>query len=380
MNTPSPSAVRPLHVLHVASGDLWGGAESQLSALARAQRKSAGLDVSAVILNPGRLEQELIDSGVRVTVLDESNLGTPAILRNMIGLLRDEQPDIIHTHRLKENVLGSIAGRIAGRIPSLRTEHGAPEHQAPWYAAHKLAIAWLDRWCGRHLQSAIVAVSDDLRKKLEPIYRSRTVTISNGIDVDAMRRDADSSRPDFLNDDRFKIGFLGRLVAVKRVDVLLRSFREFARNAGTDSILHIVGDGPMRRELEALATTLEIHDQVSFHGHRDDGAAIIAGLDALVLCSDHEGLPMVVLEALAVETPVVAHAVGGIPDALDAGNCGILVDEQDPARIATAIRDLRTDPGQRRQMTQAGLQRVVSRYSIDATASEYSRLYRQKSG
>ncbi|MFW2438942.1 MAG: glycosyltransferase [Arenicellales bacterium] len=122
----------PLKVMHVASGDLWAGAEVQLSTLARALHAMPDTSVSVILLNYGRLEQELKKSGINVIVLDESKLNGFQILYRIAQIIRKQKPGIVHTHRLKENILGSIAAHSVSRTVSMRTVHGAPEHPPPW--------------------------------------------------------------------------------------------------------------------------------------------------------------------------------------------------------------------------------------------------------
>ena len=142
----------PVRVLHIASGDLWAGAEVQLFTLAKALKNNTNTIVDIVLLNHGILEQKMLDCGINVIVLDESKLNGLTILRQLIHITHQIKPDVIHTHRLKENILGSIAARLNGNIPSLRTSHGAPEHPPSWRQLPKRIIYWLDFFCGRFQQ------------------------------------------------------------------------------------------------------------------------------------------------------------------------------------------------------------------------------------
>jgi hypothetical protein len=119
-----------VRILHVVSGDLWAGAEAQVAALVAELARSPQLQLHAVVLNHGELEMRLRAAGVGVTVLDESQLSAWRILRGIRAVVRDFRPDVIHTHREKENVLGGLAARLAG-CASLRTVHGAAKHRPP---------------------------------------------------------------------------------------------------------------------------------------------------------------------------------------------------------------------------------------------------------
>ncbi len=155
------------HVLQLVSGDLWAGAEVMLYTLAKTLHTDLNTTVTVVILNTGTLEQKLRDCGISVFVLDESQLNCLQIFKRLCAIIDDIQPDILHTHRIKENIMGSIAAWYKHRIPSLRTVHGAPEHTPPLHHLPKHCIRFLNWFCARFLQRSIVAVSADLAIKLK---------------------------------------------------------------------------------------------------------------------------------------------------------------------------------------------------------------------
>jgi glycosyltransferase involved in cell wall biosynthesis len=331
-----------VRVLHIISGDLWAGAEAQaftqLSAL-----HEANVTVAAALMNEGELATRLRARGVPVTVLDESLLSGTGILLALRRLMREWRPDIVHTHRTKENILGSLANRLAGNVPSVRTVHGASEDKSR--GVHRLAREMqlrVDRWCGRYLQRRVIAVSTDLGGKLAGDFtRQRIVVIENGIDVEAVRSqvhpvDLRNGAPQATH-----VGIVGRLVPVKRVDLFLESAALLkTSHPEREWRWHVIGDGPLRESLVERAQTLGVDAITTFHGHRNDIVARLAALDALVICSDHEGLPMVLLEALSVGTPVVAHATGGMVEVLKEGGRGLLVDEHTAAGYANAVNAL----------------------------------------
>lgn len=361
-------------ILHIASGDLWAGAEVQLFTLAKTLHSGLGVPVSVVLLNHGRLEQQLRDTGIGVTVLDESNLNGIQILFRLVQIIREQSPDVIHTHRQKENTLGSVAAVISGRVPSLRTSHGAPEHNTPWWKIHKRIIHALDWICGRFLQKRIIAVSDELAFHLQQKFPQEIVrVIENGIDIQDFKQQqkrlntSNTFLPDF-----FRIGLAGRLSPVKRVDLFIQVAR-YLRDYHPDlkASFHIFGDGPMRNQLVALNRALGTEDFVFFEGHSDDIVKELRTLDALLITSDHEGLPMILLEAMAVQTPVIAHAVGGIPKVLDQGACGILVPEHLASDYAAAVYRLANSSQLRSEITKNALKRVATNYSAELNARRY---------
>lgn len=369
---------RTVNVLHIASGDLWAGAEVQLFTLAIALKKNTDSNVHVILLNRGTLEKKLLNNGINVLVLDESTSNSFQILRQLIHTIRVIRPDVIHTHRIKENILGSIAALFAGNIPTIRTAHGAPEHKPAWFHIPKRLILFLDWFCGRFLQEKIVAVSNDLAGILQRNFPADKVkVIENGIDVKSL---IDPIQPKALNKEptitRFRIGIAGRLVQVKRVDLFIKAANQLLNNhPELQTSFHIFGDGPLRINLETLNQKLKTENKVHFEGHCENMQQKLFDLDMLVITSDHEGLPMVLLEAMALQTPVIAHAVGGIPTLLDQGKCGILVSDHQPSAYAEAIYQLIKNSENRTNIINNALNRVTTFYSSEKNATAYHTVY-----
>jgi glycosyltransferase involved in cell wall biosynthesis len=314
-------------------------------------------------------------------VLDEARLNGFQILHRLVGIMRDVQPQVVHTHRLKENILGSLAARLAGNVPSLRTVHGAPEHNPSRLRFPKRMIALLDRLCGRFLQRRIVAVSDDLAALLRQAFpEERICVIENGIDIDSLGAQL-TKRPKTETEsdhNTFKIGLAGRLVRVKRADLFIQTAKYVQEHyPQLHARFHIFGDGPLRGELTRLARDLGTKHILRFEGHSDHIHEELQNLDALLMTSDHEGLPMILLEAMAVEVPIIAHAVGGIPSLLDHGSCGVLVHNHSAAGYAKAIYELATRTSVQEKLTANALNRVKKQYSATANAAAYCSLYNQ---
>ena len=215
---------KTIHVLHIASGDLWAGAEVMLYTLAKTLHKELDTQTSIVLLNHGTLEQKLHNCGIHVHVLDETCLSSFQILKQLNKIIDELKPDVIHTHRIKENIIGSIAALYNHRIPSLRTVHGAPEHRPPLHKLPSHLILFLNWLSGRFYQRHIIAVSPDLAKKLEHKFpKTRIKVVENGIDIDSLRQNV--TQPLSQNTDKksYKIGIAGRLVPVKRLDLFIQS-------------------------------------------------------------------------------------------------------------------------------------------------------------
>jgi len=373
MKTTKP---QPVNILHIVSGDLWAGAEVQFFTLAKTLGKHSEAILNVILLNHGTLEQKLIEHGINVIVIDENNFNSIRVLLKLISTIKKIQPDIIHTHRVKENILGSISALVNGNIPSLRTAHGAAEHKPAWYQIPKRLILYLDLLCGRFLQKKIVAVSEDLAKILASTYpQKKIVVIENGIDIDALsqiKKHEENLSP------TMRICLAGRLAPIKRVDIFIQTAQHVKKvQPDLPVSFHIYGDGPLLEELKTLSRQSQTEDIVHFEGHSDDILSELQKMNALLMTSDHEGLPMILLEAMTLQIPIITHAVGGIPQLLDHGTCGFLVDEHSAAGYTDKILQLHNAPEETTEKTRLAFARVNNFYSAKENAKKYSREYQQ---
>lgn len=363
-------------VIHVASGDLWAGAEVQLYYLAKELHKNKLIHLTVVLLNHGILERELKQAGIPVTVFDEKKLGSLRIFLQLRAFMQAVSPDIVHTHRQKENVLGSFSALMSGPAKSLRTVHGSPESIPRRLHIHKQLFRMADRFCGRFLQTRVVAVSSQLADQLAirfPVHKIRI--IENGIDIEAVRKAA--SEPIELPGPAHavNIAIVGRLVAVKRVDIFLQIARMLVNESEDRYAFYIFGDGPLRDEITSILKTLGLERRVFMMGFQSNIAAFLSKMDFLLITSDHEGLPMNLLEALSLRLPVIAHSVGGIPIVLDNGKGGVLVTENSPESYAGAIRDCLSKSDLLKEKVNNGYQQLLTRYTSAHTAKLYTELY-----
>lgn len=341
-----PAILPPrLKVLHIISGDLWAGAETQAYTLINSLKDQCELHV--VLMNDGELAHRLRLAGITTQIIDERTTSGIGITRQLIAILKTIKPDLIHTHRQKENILASLANIATSiftgrRIKSVRTTHGAPEHKAK---GPKKIIIWLDRALGIYAQDAIISVSKDLARKLMKSFPKRLIyVIQNGIDNEALNNIPPAKDIREGAEDHMHIGIVGRLEPVKRVDIFIHTAKKLLCSEKRQMLkFHIIGDGKLKKDLMAMATQLGVDKEVVFHGHRNDSTAAIAALDIVVMCSDHEGTPMTALEALALGKPLVAHNVGGLSEIL-ADYPQLLVDNHNPDGYGAHLLDLCKTP------------------------------------
>lgn len=361
-----------MKIVHVISGDLWAGAESQVYSLITNLVRQPGISVSAVVFNEGVLAERLRNAGIHTVVLNEERHNIISLFFLLCTHIWRSRPNVVHTHRFKENVLGSLAARLVSRARSIRTVHGAPEHGPRGvFDFRRRLIRAVDRLCAEYFQSAVVAVSADLAAKLDGKFgKTPTFVVRNGLDkfpaVEIatpawFRRGVSESK---------LVGFVGRLVEIKRADLFLEIAAHMKLEYGAliPMEFHIFGDGPMRDELIHYSKVLGVSDDVTFHGHVHNVQECILGLDVIVICSDYEGLPMVALEALSLGTHVVAHGVGGIPELLP---IEALVAAQDPKIYAAKIINF-LSAGSVRLATQ-----LPPDFTAEINASKFLDIYRR---
>jgi glycosyltransferase involved in cell wall biosynthesis len=299
-------------------------------------------------------------------------------------LIRKERPQILHTHTAKAGTVGRVAAVLAGsRRPPIivHTFHG---HVLRGYFGplRSRFFRQLERWLATKT-TALIAVSPQVRDDLVALGvapKERFVVIRLGIELDERvaansNGRADNRRYLGIPGDRFAVGWIGRMTAVKRTDDILVAFKRL-RDSGVDAVLCLVGDGPDRPELERRAHELGVIRDTVFLGYQEDVAPFYSAFDALILPSSNEGTPVSAIEALAAGRPVVATRVGGVPDVVRDGKDGFLVDAGDTDELADRLEQLARDPALRERMGKQGRERVLPRYAVDRLVQDVDELYR----
>jgi L-malate glycosyltransferase len=369
-------ALKPIRVCHLASGDLWAGAEVQIAMLLRALKADQRFDLSVIVLNKGRLAEELAAAGISVTVYDES-AGVWTTLRSLVSHLRRCHPDIVHSHRYKEHILGAFAAKLSHNSRVVQTYHGLDEHLHGWAAVKMRAYATLNTIVGKVAAHGFVGVSEEIAGILRCRYaRGKVSCIRNGVDLTRVKTTSSGAhlrKQLGISSSEFVIGSVGRLTQVKGLEYLIRAV---AKNRGPqEKKLVIVGDGPLRPALEGLAREVGVSGNVLFLGARNDVYDLMGVFDVLALPSLHEGVPMVLLEAMAMAVPIIASRVGGIPEIFDDEQGALLVQARDVDVLADAIETMVNDEVLRNWLRKAARARVESHFSIERTAVLTGNLY-----
>lgn len=377
--TERPVTARRIAVCHVASGDRWAGAESQLAGLLTALQRVEDLSVSAIFLNEGRLAAEARQAGVEVCVFPEAEWSFFKICSEASRFVRSKRIQVLHSHRYKENL---IAALVAGRchVPvHVSSSHGAPEPFGGRKHYKQRGIQLLDGLVARYSTDLVVSVSEDLRRQLiRHIPFAKVVTVYNGIDerqVFSALTVAEAKRRLGISPEYGVVGTVGRLDPVKRLDIFLAAAQEIVSSESNTKFV-IAGEGGEEQTLRRLTHDLQLDEQVLFLGHRDDVFDVLRAMDVLVFCSDHEGLPMALLEALYLGVPIVARPVGGIAEVIQNGVSGVFVDSADPRALAEACVNVLRDADGRKRMAEVGIRLVSAKFTAGNSAAEVARLYR----
>jgi len=349
-----------------------GGAERLVLAAATGLPRSI-YDVRICCFSEGGpLADEAAEHGVQVWCLGTfPSWRRPATLWRLHRIIRTFAPDIVHTHLQAPNLYGRLVALASGVPIIVASEHNV-------YSAKARRYIRLEQFLARRT-TALVAVTEEVRGFLSAqlgISATRIQTIENGIAPASASTEgvAELRRRLAIAPGRLVLATVASLTSKKGHTFLLDAMARLPER-GIDCELVLAGDGPERAALEARAASLGIADRVHFLGVVRQVADVLALCDVFVLPSIVEGLPLALLEAMAAGKPVVATAVGGVPDAVSAGINGVLVAPGAPDALAEALEciclrsDLRQTFGDRGRVT------VLDRFTEDRHLAALSGLY-----
>ncbi len=363
--------VTPLKILHLVAPAEVGGLESVVRLLAKGQR-GAGHDVSvAAVLSPGSYNHLFVDAlnadGTPVVPIELPNrayLHERRLVRQLCSTFR---PNVVHTHGYRPDVVGAHVARALG-IATVSTVHGFTRG-----GAKNRFYEWLQRQALRRF-SAVVAVSRQLAAELAqhgvPAHRLHVIPNAFANSTRPLERSAARVALD-IPEDRFIVGWVGRLSSEKGPDILVEAMARL-RDAAVHAI--VIGDGPDARQLEGRARRLGVADRMQWRGVIPEAGRLLPAFDALALSSRTEGTPIVLLEAMAAGVPIVATRVGGIPDVVTAAEA-ILIPPEDPAALAAAIEAIRTDLPAATARAHAARDRLLQVFRVEPWLARYEELY-----
>lgn len=370
--------LKKIKVCHLASGDLWAGAENMLASLIAGLVGDDSLEVSAILFNEGVLADRLRGLNIPVWIIPENQNNPLQLMMKTRDRLASGSFNILHTHRYKENLIGAFAAKLIGIGHVACTVHGMPE---PFHGFDNFKASiynFLDIQTKRFLMQKIITVSNDIQNTLAgKINPKKLATVHNGIDLDRLKKiqPRDAVRAGLgLPNDALVIGSVGRMMPVKGYEYLLEAVKKMLENEPKVRLV-MVGDGPLKAELEDKAKALGIADQVIFTGFVPETIEIINALDIFVLSSLHEGISISLLESLALGIPAVVTNVGGNPEVVEDGVQGKFVSPRNPGALAEACLSLLNDPQKRKDMGDKGRERIRKEFSKEAMAEKIRLIY-----
>jgi glycosyltransferase involved in cell wall biosynthesis len=347
-----------------------GGAEQVVMRLAARLDRRRFEPFICCLDRPGPFAGQAEAAGVEVVALGKRGPLDARAAWRLARLLRSRRVDVVHTHLWGASLWGRLAA-VGARVPVIvTTEHNVDS----WKRRHHLALDRVLAPATTHL----VAVSQQVRAFYEArgVGRGRWCVVYNGVDTSETPRRGrgEAFRELGLGTDEPVVGLVGRLVPAKAPEVFLEALAQAAaRVPGLRGL--VVGDGPLRSDLEAGARRLGLEGRVVFAGVRQDVPALLSGLDALLFSSLREGLSMAMLEAMAAGVPVVATDVGGTPELIEAGVSGLLVPPGRPEILADALVRLLEDTAGGDAIRRAARRRVEERFSLERMTASYEALY-----
>jgi glycosyltransferase involved in cell wall biosynthesis len=371
-------SLRPIRVAFLIDKLHRAGAQVHLGQLVSRLDRGAFTPEVVCLLGGGPVADELRENGVRVEVLSLGRLYSP---RGMLGLprlarrLRASKPDVLHTYLTSANIYGALAGRLAGvgAVVTSRRDTGFSRNWRLRLVEECLINPFVDR-----VTAVCPAVATATRGE-RGLRNGQIVTIPNGVDLtrfDPERHSRAEARHRWgLRPEQEAVGAIGNLLPAKgHADLLKAAALVVAQRPDTHFFL--VGDGPLRPDLEALADQLGIRGRVVFTGPLQDVSSVLAMLDVVVLPSHHEGLSNVLLESMAMARPVVATAAGGNPDVVRDGVNGRLVPTRDPQALAAAILALLEDSPAAASLGREARRLVGREFSLERMVAGYEVFYR----
>ena len=366
----------PIRVLELRSVRGTGGGPEKTILLSAAAHDPRAVRVTVCYIRDARDTIFQIDTIARQLGIDylevpERHSFDPSIWSHLVRVIRDRRIQVVHAHEYKTDLLALLLARATGTIP-LATVHG-------WSGDSRRQRLYY--YCDRKLlrfYPLVITVSEPFRQTLlaEGLDPARVRRITNGIDHEVFRR-----LPEVRTATRASLGVplgaivvgaVGRLEPEKRFDLLIRAAAGLMPQE-----VHVViaGEGSERPRLEALARQLGIVDRVQLPGHRSDALSIHNALDVYVQTSVREGIPNALLEAMAVETPIVATEVGGTSELIIDRVHGLLVPSGDVAALTDGIVATLVDPDAAALRTAAARRRVEMELSFAARLATIERVY-----
>ena len=355
----------------------FGGAQRYVFDLAR-EAKECGHDVAVMCGGNGALVEKLKAEDIRVITIPHMHRDISLVdeLRSLYFIFRtlyEEKPDVFHTNSSKMGGIGNLAARFAGVRKIIFTGH-AWEFNAPrpWYA--KFAIKFFT-WITIILSHKTICVSEKTMRDVSgfPFIKHKLVVVHNGIEKFEILPREQARAELGIDGDELVVGTLAELHPVKGLDILLEAWEMFSKRHNAKLV--IFGEGEARDELGELAELLKIEDSVEFKGYTENARKYLSAFDIFVLPSRSEAMPYTILEAGLAGLPIVATNVGGIPEIIEAGISGVLIDPEETDTLFSTLILLTENKDLRKRLGEKLKENIERNFSVEKMAEETSNLY-----
>lgn len=319
--------------------------------------------------------------------IDEDRKFDIRAMRELLRLLRELQIDILHCHCYKSDLYGLLLSRFHP-MKLVTTVHGPLASWKYFWASQNWKVRYLyDQIDLKILRffERVILVSESMRSAVRKhgVRNEKLITVHNAIDASHFTRDQERGaafrRAHGIPADAMVVGAVGRLNGEKDYPTLLRAVKLLS-DSGFKATFIIAGGGGLEMELKQLAQSLDVQSQVLFLGHTQDVREVYDAMDVYALSSTREGLPNTVLEAMAMEVPIVATDVDGVGEVVRDGVDAILLPPQDPQRLAEEIRRVLLDAPLRERLTASARQQVAENFSFARRMRRIESIYRDVMG
>ena len=367
---------KKISILYVIDGLEYGGGERVFLQLAAGLRNRYQVFVAA--MPGGSFENELERLKIQFIPVDISRRISLKPILKIKNIIQNKKIDVVHSQGARADFFARFAGKLAG-VSHILCTIAMPVEGFEVSLLRKKIYRFMD-WVTERYVERFVVVSDSLKKAMierRGILAKRVVRIYNGIELDEYRpyaRDGKIRKEWGVSQHVPLVGAIGRMVWQKGFEYLIEAIPEIVRHFSAVRFL-FVGDGPLRGKIGALSEELRVKDNVIFTGFRSDIKEILSAIDILVVPSLLEGFPMITLEAMAMEKPIVATNIDGITEQITDGINGILVPPTNSSALAKAIMRVLNNKELARTMGLVARKKVEQEFSVQRMVAETEKVY-----
>lgn len=365
-----------INVLHIYQNSKIGGIQQQILSIVRGYDREKFNPTVCCFGPKMEIGSEIEKAGINFVALNRQRYSkfSVGIIVDLYRLMKERNIHVLRTHKYRANLYGRIAGKLAGVPVIIASEHNIYRDEK-----EKRFIRRITNKILSIVTDKMVTVSDAIRKdilKYDRVSPSKIMVLHNGVDTETFKpivNFRDIRKQFAMSKDDVVIGFVGRLVINKGLNYLIEAVSLL--KVSYNIKLLIAGDGSLMEELKKMARDKGLEESVIFTGLRRDITDILSSIDIFVLSSIKEGFPNSLLEAMAMGKPVVATAVGGIPEVINHGTNGLLVKPADIEGLQTALKLLIDDRLMAENLGLAARDFIEKNYGITATARKWEMLY-----